>query len=1510
MRDIKKVLGLDLGTNSIGFALKNLEVNKEKLYATEDNEDEDKLESAVEEVFDAYGVVVFNMPINMEKGAEVGSLASVRTGFRAKRRLYYRKLVRRIDLLKKLIELNMVPLTEDELINYKKNKVYPTQNAAFVSWLKLDFNRDGKPDFLSPYEVSDETKGVLGENWESTLSSPYQLRALAVERPDLITDEMLGRIAYHFIQRRGYLSNRKDRAIDHKDEEENEEVSENLAIDSYSPKKAEKPKKGKKGEKLVDGDDEGKNSKAEVKKVLDAIKGYEDVLGENLTAGQEIAKRLVAVYDDEGAPQRARNRLGTTNKYGRPIFQKEWQTIIKAKGYNPEESPWIELEKIIFRNRPLKSQKRNIGRCPLEKNKFRMPISHPVYEFSVLWQVVNNVKYSILPKPKKDYSEEDLKKLVATTELSIEQKHNLVSALIQKTGVESEKLASKVAKAIGQREELVITNYDNAKIKLGGTPFIGACRKQLGVEKFERLYQAAIERYFAEESQAKEGAVNLPQRAEVDLFLLWQWMFETETKEDEERLVVRLNEHLGILESETVAILNSVVDGYARFSLKATLNILRFLEKGFRYDRAALLAKLPKLFGYEVWNKKGEVLIAEIESAFEENTKRNRAVDISNEWLASYNRNINTEDPAFMPDRVDPSELDFEVKKALKEILRLRFKNTETEVAGATLADAEKLVEAKLKVGTRLQPYESGKDKAPQQSIYTFGLYLKHSPYEVVVDFINSHTEHQLDYIKKQLYNHSELDVPFKRAKNQPENELPSPITPSIKNPVAIRALNQLKRLINYLIREGKIDPETTAIQLEMSRDLNSANMRKAIAQFQSNQEKEREKARKEIQAHFDETGGGTASDRDILKYRLWEEQGKKCLYTDKEISLTQLLSGEEFDIEHIVPQSRYPTSEMENLCISDFKFNRDIKQATFVADLAEFPEIKKRLKWLEDEIKRLEKKLKPLKKIHASTKESKDKKIVERHVLNMELDYLKQKYKNYTTKEADFAGGFRKRQAHDTSVINKYAIRFLKQKFVVKGSKGAVTAIARKAWELQETDEKKDRSFHYHHAIDAMVQTLLFQRGGEANAYRLITELQRGDGVLYQRYKKALEEAQERKNDVNNKIIQILKKKEFMPFGVKPHTLRRLIKKAEDNILIYHAPLASPLKQTKKALRDKTGKVIKNKNGDTVYQKGSGIRARLHKDSWYGNIKVRNEAGELVERFRKKATVKGLTKADAEKIVDPQLKKEALRLLDLNPKYFETNEYFEIPPSQKTLEKNPYAIGRRVYKVNLFETTVTYPLKIKKQVNPLGVTNLLSQNRLERKQHLYAAKDSNLMMALVEKVDGKKVKRDMIPLAADQFKEGFDPEKLIQPFMKEGFRLKHIFKIGDIVLFYENHPDEIDFNHKKNLKKRLYRITGMVGDDRVPKRQTPQLTFFRLDWAAGDGQVLGYYHDLFKSKEIDNTWKTGRNRYLVSESPIKLYMSQAGLSLIPVNGKALGLHQDGTIKKLAGFEDWVPEVK
>src|SRR3989304_1590969 len=135
-----KILGLDLGTKSIGWAMRDLDSGNGSKQIT------------------GKGAVIFEKGVGEGKSGEF-SLAAERTKNRQSRKKYSRRRWRKMDLLKILIDENvkMCPLPESELKQWgepkkKSQRVYP-KNETFINWLRLDFNNDGAAEYENPYEL-------------------------------------------------------------------------------------------------------------------------------------------------------------------------------------------------------------------------------------------------------------------------------------------------------------------------------------------------------------------------------------------------------------------------------------------------------------------------------------------------------------------------------------------------------------------------------------------------------------------------------------------------------------------------------------------------------------------------------------------------------------------------------------------------------------------------------------------------------------------------------------------------------------------------------------------------------------------------------------------------------------------------------------------------------------------------------------------------------------------------------------------------------------------------------------------------------------------------------------------------------------------------------------------------------------------------------------------------------------------------------------------------------------
>lgn len=174
-----KILGIDLGTGSIGLALRNPDLGS-------------NLTSQLE----YFSSDIFQAGVGIDKTGEY-SLAAERTANRQSRRLKATRRRRLWATLQLLIDNDLCPMDQSSLEQWrtydkKRNlfRKYPTKDKAFNAWIKLDFNQDGSVDYSSPYQLR---------------------RELATKQFDFSLTEnryKLGRAIYHIAQRRGFKSSK------------------------------------------------------------------------------------------------------------------------------------------------------------------------------------------------------------------------------------------------------------------------------------------------------------------------------------------------------------------------------------------------------------------------------------------------------------------------------------------------------------------------------------------------------------------------------------------------------------------------------------------------------------------------------------------------------------------------------------------------------------------------------------------------------------------------------------------------------------------------------------------------------------------------------------------------------------------------------------------------------------------------------------------------------------------------------------------------------------------------------------------------------------------------------------------------------------------------------------------------------------------------------------------------------------------------------------------------------
>ena len=1144
---MKRILGIDTGTNSLGWAV--VDKNETGEY------------SLVRK-----GSLIFQEGVKIEKGIE-SSKASERTGHKSSRKHYFRRRLRKIEVLKVLVKYGWCPpLSAEALHQWHVKKQYPLDDA-FLAWQRTDEK--------------------FGRN-------PYYFRHVCLhEKLDFDEESdryVLGRAMYHLAQRRGFLSNRLDQSDD-----------------------------------------------KESGKVKDSISELSD---EMKKAGCEfLGDYFYKLYSERGVTVRIRNRYTDREEH----YKKEFYEICKVQGL--DEQQIRDLERALYFQRPLKSQRQGVGRCTMEPSRPRCADSHPAYERFRMLSFINNIKvkgpHDIDLRP---LNEEELKKI------------NGLFFRKSKPQFDFED----IAKAIAGKK-----NYQYIKDK-GDLPYKFNYRMSQGVTGCPTT--ASLIDIFGEDFAdgiAEQYTLSVGKTKEQMTDDVWNVLYSFA---DKEKVKAWGMDKLQ-LDEETADKFSKIrlSHSFASLSLCAIRKILPWLESGMIYSHAVMMAKVPDIVGKNIWNKYSETIISEL-----------------SELIANFNPK----------DESMQGTLDF----CIKDYLRNNF-------------DLNPGVADKLYHPSMIETY-------PDAVINKDGVY-----------------------------------------------QLGSPRTNAVRNPMAMRSLHQLRKVINMLLREGIID-QNTEVHIEYARELNDSNKRQAIARWN----KEREKARAGyaadiVKLYKDETGKDIVpTDVDILKFQLWEEQGHVCLYTGEQIGLADFIGpNPKYDIEHTVPRSVGGDSTLENMTLCSSRFNRDVKKAQLPSGLSNHDEIIARLDKWKEKIEELRKAADKVRTHSSMAKDMKDALIQKRHRIRLELDYWEGKYRRFQMTEVP--EGFSRRQGAGIGLVGKYAGLYLKSLFHRKDDrtksnvrvvKGATTAEYRKMWGIQDEYEKKSRDNHIHHCIDAIVIACISP--GEYNE----------TARYYQQY-------EEYERGRANK-----------PQFKKPWpTFTEDIKALSKELLVVHDTPDNMPKQSRKKIKTPKG---------IIYQQGDTARGSLHSDTYYGAIEKDGEIRYVVRRAL--SSLEKMTEVD--NIVDETVKERVKAAI--------AEKGFKEAVSG-TIYMNEEK-GIVIKKVRCFANDVKKPINIRHQRD---------MSRKEYKQQYHVKNEGNYMLAIYEDVVKGKVRRDYELVktieAADYYRRSTDKSErlsLVPERSLKGFPLKWNLKIGQHVILYETSPDEIVISDKADVSKRLYVITGL----------------------------------------------------------------------------------------------------
>ena len=1312
------------------------------------------------------------------------SFAAERRSFRNTRTMYRHRKRRKQETLKLLINEDVVL---DENI---KHVLCPLSKEELDKWVRYDKNKGYKREYPTD-SVEFSHWMMLDFNNDGKVddySSPFQIRKELVERQfDFSQKEdcyKLGRALYHIAQRRGFKSNKGS-------------INDSDVISI--------------GDNQDDDFDSLEYSEKKKSKTLTAYMNQLQEKGhERVTVGFALAcleNDGVRLRDSEYQAIRTQLKEEITT-----IFKFQKQLSLNSTLYKRLVSE-KKNDGTIFYQCPIKSQKGNVESCTLEPRKKRCQVSHPEFEKYRAWSFINNIRIKLLADSEPQMLPYELRMKL------FDKITGTVSKTIDFIGIR--KLIEKeVGEPLSANEGTINFKDDYS---LSGCPTIGRLRKILGDDWETKTIEIGQTRRRNKNQEVKD--LHTISYGAIDL-----WHICT-TMENETAMTAFLEKKMPFDEEqkkEMMRLYRNASSDYANFSVYALQRINRFLISGCNNYKATILAKIPDIIGKEQWEQYGKEIEKDIQNLITQNREEKRYLAIANQLIADYKSQ--DEDDRDHNYEYQLTELDWrDVENKIKESIgKVTWTNIPTEEQNAI----------KLRVGELYQQFFKS---------YKRDYYKLPNDTERIQSYLSERFSLDLQKVQ-QIYTPSSNKYypPAQRVKGV--FQLGSPAKSALRNPSAMRILYLLRRRINELMeRYRDMEPDNTRIVVELPRELNDANMRRAIDLYQERRKKENnifkemigeildvneeervektrlliEQSPEYLKADFEERfqkhKEPNSYTRNVYndtieyattKYRLWLEQGCVDIYTGHTIPFSHLFDANMYDIEHTIPRSIVLEDSLENKTITSAFFNQKVKGNLLPSQLPNYNDvIMPNLQPWKDRVERLNERvrywLRETKR--AADPDRKNYCIVQRHLWQIELNYWSSKLNRFlmTEVKTDFVN----KQMSDTRVISKYVYHYLKSCFSsVDVQYGCTNAVFRKILGIQAKDEEKDRSVHTHHAIDATVLTFIPSSSKRCEMMRLffqIDEAKKAGNIMEEkRLKKQLEE------EKNLCLYGRTNKKH------SDKNLADLVRDIQETTFVNHSDRDQALTPAKR-------RGVFRKNGTTynVLKTGDCIRGKLHKEKFFGAI----------TQWEKDAD--GLVVKDAmgQHVVDTSNVKYVIRVKlqykqgrgegfksweELKARMIDKSLYRKLEeqhPNETFAEacKKGFYTMRKIHGEFVRNRIRHVRCEISDNQGHISIKKHLNRSKKDYKRFYYAA-PADLLCACEYK-GVKEQKYEMIRLfdISQNRKDGKEDIPTSIQGKKEILHLVRVIRMGDMVLLYKDIPNELDGLDKKQLAKRLYRVDG-----------------------------------------------------------------------------------------------------